>query len=109
LDFFRPLKLSPMRMPVTDFVDGVLGQMRAQLNGSPVTVTDPGAWDDWPIQIDPARLPPVFLIALRRLTEQATAGSSIQITLAAANGATGRGLDVEFRLCDPNVSASLFQ
>lgn len=109
LDFFRPLKLSPMRMPVADFVAGVLGQMRAQLNGSPVTFTDPGAWEGSAIQIDPARLPPVFLIALRRLTEQATAGSSIQITLVAANGPRGRGLDVEFRLCDPNVTASLFQ
>jgi signal transduction histidine kinase len=109
LDFFRPLKLSSMRMPVADFVAGVLGQMRAQLNGSPVTVTDPGAWDDWTIQIDPSRLPPVFLVALRRLTEQATAGSSIQITLAVADRAPARGLEVEFRLCDPNVSASLFQ
>ncbi|HEV7733116.1 MAG TPA: hypothetical protein VGR62_13180 [Candidatus Binatia bacterium] len=109
LDFFRPLKLSPMRMPVPDFVAGILGQLRAQLNGSPVTVTDPGGWDGLTIQIDPSRLPPVFLIALRRLMEHGTAGSSIRITLVDCHTAEGRGIEVEFRLYDPNVSASLFQ
>src|SRR5437867_2955815 len=45
LDYFHPTRLSLMRMAIPDVVGGLLSQVRAQLNGTPITVSDGGAWD----------------------------------------------------------------
>jgi hypothetical protein len=61
LDYFRPLKLSPVQMPLADIVAGMIVQLRAQLHGWPVRVSDAGGWEQRAVLIDPARLPAVFL------------------------------------------------
>jgi hypothetical protein len=87
LEYFRPLKLSPARMPLSDMIAGMVVQLRAQLHGWPVRVTDAGGWEHQTVLIDPARLPAVFLAIGRRLTERAPAGSGVHVGLA--TGADG--------------------
>jgi hypothetical protein len=81
LDFFRPLKLSPVQMPLADVVSGMIVQLRAQLHGWPVRVSDAGSWERCSVLIDPARLPAVFLAIGRRLTERAPAGTGVHVAL----------------------------
>ncbi len=81
LDYFRPLKLSPVRMPLSDMIAGMIVQLRAQLHGWPVSVSDTGDWEHRTVLIDPARLPAVFLAIGRRLTERAPAGSGVHVDL----------------------------
>src|SRR4030095_13500187 len=60
LEYFRPLKLSPARMPLSDVVAGMVVQLRAQLHGWPVRVTDAGGWERQAVLLDPGRLPAGF-------------------------------------------------
>src|SRR5262249_59716772 len=83
LDYFRPLKLSPVRMAVSDLIAGMVIQLRSQLLGWPVRVSDAGTWDQHSVLVDPVRLPTVLLAAGRRLTERAPAGSGVHIALQA--------------------------
>jgi hypothetical protein len=94
LDYFRPLKLSPIRMAVSDLIAGMVIQMRSQLLGWPVRVSDAGAWDQRSVLVDPARLPAVLLAAGRRLTERAPAGSGVQIAFQGL----ADGFEVTFRV-----------
>jgi hypothetical protein len=82
LEFFRPLKLAPARMPIGDVIAGMIVQLRAQLHGWPVRVSDAGRWGHQAVLIDPARLPAVFLAIGRRLTERAPAGSGLHVDVA---------------------------
>lgn len=109
LDFFRPITLTPMRLSVTELVAGVLGQLRAQADGLSLTVTDPGSWDGRSVVVDPVRLPPVFLLAMRRLADQAAAGSRLRVSLAAVEREGQAGLEVTFALTTPGSTTSLFQ
>jgi signal transduction histidine kinase len=86
LEYFRPLKLSPARMLLSDVVAGMVVQLRAQLHGWPVRVTDAGDRERQAVLIDPARLPAVFLAIGRRLTERAPAGSGVHIEVDTRGG-----------------------
>ena len=94
LEYFRPLKLSPARMPLSDMIAGMVVQLRAQLHGWPVRVTDAGGWERQSVLIDPARLPAVFLAIGRRLTERAPAGSGVHVDLEAR----ADGVEAVFRV-----------
>jgi len=94
LDYFRPLKLSPIRMSVSDLIAGMVIQMRSQLLGWPVRVSDTGAWEQRNVLVDPVRLPAVLLAAGRRLTERAPAGSGIHIAFEALS----EGVEVTFHV-----------
>lgn len=83
LEYFRPLTLSPARVPLSDVIAGMIVQLRAQLHGWPVRVSDPGGWERHAVLIDPARLPAVFLAVGRRLTERAPAGSGVHVGVEA--------------------------
>ncbi|MCW5891707.1 MAG: HAMP domain-containing histidine kinase [bacterium] len=109
LDFFRPITLTPMSLSVTELVAGVLGQLRAQADGISLTVTDPGAWEGHTVVVDPVRLPPVFLLAMRRLAEQAAPGSRLRVSLAEVEQGGRIGLEVAFALATPGNTTSLFQ
>jgi hypothetical protein len=94
LDYFRPLKLSPVQMPLADIVAGMVVQLRAQLHGWPVSVSDAGGWEKRTVLIDPARLPAVFLAIGRRLTERAPAGTGVHVGLDTKPA----GLEAVFRV-----------
>jgi signal transduction histidine kinase len=94
LEYFRPLKLSPARMPLADVIAGMVVQLRAQLHGWPVRVTDGGSWERQAVLIDPARLPVVFLAIGRRLAERAPAGSGVHVNVDARAG----GVEAVFRV-----------
>jgi hypothetical protein len=94
LDYFRPLKLAPIRMAVSDLIAGMVIQMRSQLLGWPVRVSDSGAWEQRSVLIDPVRLPAVLLAAGRRLTERAPAGSGVHIAFLGLSD----GVEVTFRV-----------
>src|SRR5262245_61454841 len=83
LEYFRPLKLAPTRMLLSDMIAGMVVQLRAQLHGWPVRVTDAGGWEHQTVLIDPARLPAVFLAIGRRMIERAPAGSGVHVGLEA--------------------------
>jgi hypothetical protein len=94
LDYFRPLKLSPVQMPLADIVAGMVVQLRAQLHGWPVRVSDQGGWEQRAVLIDPARLPAVFLAVGRRLTERAPAGTGVHVGLESSSD----GIEAVFRV-----------
>jgi signal transduction histidine kinase len=104
LEYFRPLKLSPARMPLSDVVAGMVVQLRAQLHGWPVRVTDAGGWERQAVLIDPVRLPAVFLAIGRRLTERAPAGSGVHVDV----DARADGVEAIFRV-EGNLGAPGFQ
>jgi signal transduction histidine kinase len=109
LDFFRPITLTPMSLPVSELVAGVLAQLRAQADGISLTVTDPGSWEGRSIVVDPVRLPPVFLLAMRRLAEQAPPESRLRVSLAEVEQGGRAGIEVAFGLTTPGCATSLFQ
>jgi len=94
LEYFRPLKLSAARMLVSDVIAGLVVQLRAQLHGWPVRVTDARNWERQTVLIDPARIPAVFLAIGHRLTERAPTGSGIHVGVEAR----ADGIEAVFRV-----------
>ncbi len=62
LDYFHPTQLSFTRMGVGELLQGFLVQVRAQLNGTPITVSDDDVWrgEDAEVLIDPGHLSRAF-------------------------------------------------
>jgi signal transduction histidine kinase len=106
LDYFRPLKLSPVQMPLADIVAGMIVQLRAQLHGWPVRVSDAGGWEQRSVLIDPARFPAVFLAVGRRLTERAPAGSGVHVGLEARPDGIEAAFRVEGRFGTPGFQTA---
>jgi hypothetical protein len=44
IHYFQPTQLSLMRMKAGEVADGLLAQLRSQLNGTPLTVSGGGEW-----------------------------------------------------------------
>src|SRR4029077_10043390 len=55
VEYFHPVQLSCMSMPVPEVAAAVLAQVRGQLNGTPLTVCDPEPWQGAVVSIDPGR------------------------------------------------------
>jgi len=106
LDYFRPLKLSPVQMPLADIVAGMIVQLRAQLHGWPVRVSDAGGWDQRSVLIDPARFPAVFLAVGPRLTERAPAGTGVHVGLEARSDGIEAAFLVEGRFGTPGFQTA---
>lgn len=96
LECFRPVRLSPVQTPAPDAVAAMVVRLRAQLKGWPVRVADAGAWSQWKLSLDPARMQTVLGAIASRLTEQASAGSGVRVSLEGR----GDGIEVVFRIAD---------
>jgi hypothetical protein len=106
LDYFRPLKLSPVQMPLAEIVAGMVVQLRAQLHGWPVRVSDQGGWEQRAVLIDPAKLPAVFLAVGRRLTERAPAGTGVHVGLESSSDGIEAVFSVEGRFGTPGFQTA---
>ena len=111
LDYFHPTQMSFTRMAVGELVEGLLFQVRSQLNGTQVTVSDGGSWKDVEadVMVDPSHLSYAFEVAVRQLTKQIGAESTIAIEIGRGARREGAGLQVEFHLRQPNEASPLFR
>lgn len=99
LEYFRPLALSTIPMTVNDLVTGLLGQVRSELNGTPLIVADAGQWNGAMLLVDPGRLPGVFVMALRRLLHGAETSNRVSLALHADRRGGVEGLEVRLSAC----------
>ena len=111
LDYFHPTQLSFTRMAVSEFIDGLLLQLRSQLNGTPVTVSDVGAWkiDEAEVAVDLGHLSYAFEVALRHLTKQVGPDSMVAVSIERGARCHDAGLEVRFQLRQANEASPLFR
>ena len=111
LDYFHPTQMTFTRMAVGELVEGLLFQVRSQLNGTQVTVSDAGTWKDVEadVMVDPSHLSYAFEIAVRQLTKQIGSESTVAIEIGRGARREGAGLEVEFHLRQPNEASPLFR
>ena len=111
LDYFHPTQLSFTRMAVRELLEGLLFQVRAQLNGTSVMVSEGDAWpsEDGGVLIDPGHLSRAFEVAVRQLTRQVGSASSIAVTIERSARRERAGLEVGFHLRQPNEASPLFR
>ena len=111
LDYFHPTQLSFTRMGVGELLQGFLVQVRAQLNGTPITVSDDDVWrrEDAEVLIDPGHLSRAFEVAVRHLTKQVGPESSVTIGIERSARRDRAGLEVGFQLRQPNEASPLFR
>jgi signal transduction histidine kinase len=107
--YFQPTQLSLMRMKAGEVADGLLAQLRSQLNGTPLTVSGGGEWQVTPVMIDPGHLSRAFEVAVRHLVMQIGPTSALGVAVAQGVRDGRPGLEVGFRLSDPNEAQPLFQ
>jgi len=69
LEYFHPTQLSCMRMEAGELVEALLVQLRAQVNGTPVSIADAGDWRDGGIMVDPGRFSQALGVAVRHLVD----------------------------------------
>ena len=111
LDYVHPTQLSFMRMGVSELLEGLLFQVRAHLNGTPVAVGDDEDWRGAQVQVmvDPSHLSHAFEVAVRHLMKQVGPNSRIQIATGRVMRRNAPGLEVEFRLHLPSEASPLFR
>jgi hypothetical protein len=111
LDYFHPTQLSFTRMAVSEFVDGLVVQLRSQLNGTPVTVSDVGAWktDETEVAVDLGHMSYAFEVALRHLIKQVGPESAVAVSIERSARRQDAGLEVRFQLRQPNEASPLFR
>jgi signal transduction histidine kinase len=110
-DYVHPTQLSFTRMAVGDLVEGLLHQVRAQLNGSAVTIPDTDVWRgaELEVLVDPGHLSYAFEVAVRQLAKQVGPESTITIDIVRSARRDVAGLEVGFRLRQPNEASPLFR
>jgi signal transduction histidine kinase len=109
LGYFHPTPLSLVRMAVPDVVEGLLHQVRSNLNGTPVSVTRSDDWRGEGVLVDPGHLSHAFGIALRQLTTQVGSESSLRIAVERSRRRDRPGLEVGVELHKPNEASPLFR
>src|SRR5213594_2688203 len=111
LDYFHPTQLSFTRMGVSELLEGLLFQVRAQLNGTPLTLSDDDGWrrEDAEVLIDPGHLSRAFEVAVRRLTTHVGPESSVTVAIERSARRDRAGLEVGFQLHQPNEASALFR
>jgi signal transduction histidine kinase len=111
LDYVHPTQLSFMRMGVSELLEGLLFQVRAHLNGTPFSVGDGEDWRGAEVQVmvDPSHLSHAFEVAVRHLTMQVGPDSKVRIAIERTVRQNTAGLEVEFRLHQPNEASPLFR
>jgi signal transduction histidine kinase len=111
LNYFHPTQLSFMRMGVAELLEGLLFQVRAHMNGAPITVTDDNEWRaiEANLLVDPSHLSHAFEVVVRHLTGQVGPESRVRVGIARAMRRDTPGLEVGFRLQRPNEASPLFR
>jgi signal transduction histidine kinase len=107
--YFQPTQLSLMRMKAGEVADGLLAQLRSQLNGTPLIVSGGGEWQGTPVMIDPGHLSRAFEVAVRHLVMQIGPTSALGVGIAEGVRGGRAGLEVGFRLTHPSEAEPLFQ
>jgi signal transduction histidine kinase len=108
-DYVHPLQLSFLRMGVADVVHGLLGQVRAQLNGTPATVAHDGEWCGEEVLVDPSHLSRVFEVTLRHMMKQVGAASTVCVAVGRALRAGRPGLELSFHVEGVSEASPLFR
>lgn len=109
LDYFHPLQLSFIRMRVGEVVQALLGQVRAQLNGTPARVEQDEEWPSDEILVDPSHLSRAFEVTLRHMTKQVGAGSAARIVATRSFRGSRPGVELCFHLERASESSPLFR
>jgi len=109
LEYFHPTQLACMRMGAVELVDALLVQLRAQLNGTPVSIADAGDWRDGGIMVDPGRFSQALGVAVRQLVDQIGGESTLAIAIRRASRDGHPGLEVDLRLNRPSEAPALLQ
>jgi signal transduction histidine kinase len=111
LDYFHPTQMAFTRMGVKELLEGVLFQVRSQLNGTPVTVGDVSRWGDVDadVLVDPSHLSYAFEVAVRQITKQLGADSTVAIEFVRSARRDAAGIEIEFHLRQPNEASPLFR
>jgi len=111
LDYFHPTQLSFTRMGVSEVLEGLLFQVRAQLNGTPITLSDDNVWrrEDAELLIDPGHLSRAFEVAVRHLTKHVGPESSVTVAIKRSARRDRAGLELDFQLRQPNEASPLFR
>jgi signal transduction histidine kinase len=109
LDYFQPAELCLTRMAASELVDGLLSQLRAHLNGTPVAVRTDGEWRGEEVVIDPGHFSQAWTVAVRCLADQVGPDSTLQITIGRGLRRQTYGLEVGLELHRPNETQALFR
>ncbi len=109
LEYFHPTQLSFTRMAVPDMVEGLLFQVQAHVNGTPVAVDDVTDWRDAGVLVDPGHLSKAFGVAVSHLTKQIGPETRLRIVVERSVRRDGLGLEVSFTVHSPNETSPLFR
>lgn len=109
LDYFHPMPLALARMPAADLVEGLMFQVRSNLNGTVITVSGCGSERDAELLVDPGQLSRAFEVTVRHLTKHVGAESSVHVDVRRGTRSVGTGLEVGFELHKPNDASPLFR
>ncbi len=111
LNYFHPTQLSFSRMAVSELLDGLLFQVRAQLNGTSVQVAGHDTWraEEREVLVDPGHLSHAFEVAVSHLVKQVGPESSITVAIERSARREAAGLEVGFHLRQPNEASPLFR
>jgi hypothetical protein len=106
LEFFHPAQLSCVAMPVDELVGALLAPLRAELNGTPVTVADdvPGAGR---ILVDPVRLSRAWTLVTRELVRGIAPGTCLCIATTSVTCGERPAIRVGFALRGADGTAAL--
>ncbi len=95
LEFFHPVHLACVPMPTPELLGALIGPLRAELNGTPVTVAEePDATSA--ILVDPAHLSRAWMIVTRELLRRIGAESSVRIEVRRASCGSRPGIRIGF-------------
>src|SRR5437899_1140441 len=98
-------------MGVSELLEGLLFQVRAQLNGTPITLSDDDGWrrEDAEVLIDPGYLSRAFEVAVRRLTTHVGPESSVTVAIERSARRDRAVLRVGVHLHEPSEASALFR
>ncbi len=109
LGYFNPTKLVPVAMSVPDVVEGMLFQVRAHVNGTPVAVSHEGDWNGADLLVDPGQVSIAFEVAVRHLAKQMGADSQLRVEFGRSTRRDCAGLEIAFELVNPSEASPLFR
>jgi hypothetical protein len=96
-------------MTAADVVEGLLFQVRAQLNGTPVEVAHNVKWNGAAAMVDPGHVSRAFEVAVRSLARQASPQSRLVVRCEESTRRDCSGIEIVFGLERPNEPSSLFR
>jgi signal transduction histidine kinase len=111
LQYFNPIQLSCLNMPVAELIRGLKAQLDEHVGGggTPVAVVDAGDWGDDAVMVDPGRFSYALEIAVRHLTQHVGVDSNVRVAIQRAERGGRSGVEIRFELHHPNGTSLLFQ